>query len=204
MSDEWVGTPRDLTQGTNEWKSARKMRLGASEIASVLRISPYKTRLQLWEEKVGRRFSPDISRMPHVKRGIDAEPEARRLLSSIMNCDYKTPVLVHPEHPWMVASLDGLGDDHVLEIKTMGVDKHRQVARGVIPDYYECQVRWQMMVAGVGRGCLASYRPEDRTLYWHWIVKEPVWEIYAMDEAVKFWKHVTDETQPGDDLELAL
>lgn len=188
-----------LQQGTNAWLSARARRLGGSEIASVMKLSPYKTRLELWEEKVGLRTPQSISHLPHVKRGIDAEPIARKRISDILHVGYETPVLVDSEHDWMVASLDGLCDDHTLEIKTMSESKHNDVAWGWVPSYYECQIQWGLMISRRPRGMFLSYRPEDETMYWTWIYRDEdaIREMRA--RAIEFWGWVTDRVQPPDE-----
>lgn len=196
--DDW-SKDLSLEQGSDAWLSARARRLGGSEIASVLRVSPYKTRLELWEEKVGLREVKSISHLPHVRRGIDAEPIARDKIERILHTSYETPVLVDDEHDWMVASLDGICDEHTLEIKTMGESKHNDVAWGWVPEYYELQVQWGLMISGKGRGMFASYRPEDETLYWTWIYKDKEKIKDMREKAIEFWQWVEDKIQPPDD-----
>ena len=196
--DEWT-QDRTLIQGTEAWRGARTRRLGGSEIAVVLRISPYKTRRELWEEKTGRRESPDIGNLPHVMRGTLAEPIARGMLEAKRGVKYATPVLIHPEHPWAVASLDGLTHDHTLEIKTMSRVKHEDAGRGVIPEYYRTQVLWGLMIAGVERGLFASYRPEDGTLHEIWIERDREWETMALAAGAEFMEWVERDVAPPDE-----
>lgn len=195
--DEW-SVDHTLEQGSAAWLSARSRRLGGSEIASVLGISPYKTRMELWEEKVGMREQLSISHLPHVKRGVDAEPVARARIEAMLGVTYTTPVLVDTVHDWMVSSLDGLCFDHTLEIKTMGRDKHKDVAWGWVPDYYECQVQWGLMLSGKMRGMFASFRPEDESLYYTWIMRDDdkICEMY--EKAIEFWDWVVRRVPPPD------
>lgn len=195
--DEW-GKDLSLEQGSSAWLSARRRRLGGSEIASVLGISPYKTRLELWEEKAGLREAKSIGHLPHVKRGIEAEPVARARIERMLCVGYTTPVLIDAEHEWAVASLDGLCHDHTLEIKTMSADKHRDVAWGWVPDYYECQVQWGLMISGRTRGMFASYRPEDGSLHWTWIARDANAIAEMRERAVEFWGWVEAGTPPPD------
>jgi len=192
-----------LEQGTDAWLKARSKRLGGSEIASVIRISPYKTRLELWEEKTGRVKPASISHLPHVKRGIDAEPIARALLEKRHKVKYTAPVLVDPDHKWMVASLDGLCDDHTLEIKTMGVQKHLDVRDGIVPEYYDSQVQWGLMISGLKRGLFASYRPEDGSMYEVWIERDEVAIEGMRMAALEFWTWVIEDRRPPDDFEFS-
>ena len=57
----------------------RKKGIGASDAACVLGRNPYKTNVELWEEKTGIRQSEDISDKPHVKYGTEAEQYLREL-----------------------------------------------------------------------------------------------------------------------------
>lgn len=192
----------DLTQGSEAWLAARRKRIGGSDIAVIMRMSPYKTRYQLWEEKTGRKAVPSISHLPHVRRGIDAEPVARGMLEQRHRVQYTTPVLVDDEHEWMVASLDGLCDDHTLEIKTMGLEKHLDVRDGIVPDYYEAQVQWGLMISGRGRGLFASYRPEDGSMYELWIDRDEDMIADMRAKAIEFWGWVEADTRPEDDYEF--
>lgn len=70
-----------------EWLEARKDGLGASDAAALLGLSPWKTNVQLWEEKCGLVIPEDIGDKPYVRYGNDAEP----LLRSFFALD-------HPEY----------------------------------------------------------------------------------------------------------
>ena len=201
--EEWF-KDMSLVQGTDAWKAARSKRLGGSEIASVLRISPYKTRRDLWKEKVGLVTPPDISSMPHVQRGIKAEPIARGLLERKYRVKYTTPTLVHPEYKWAVASLDGICSEYTLEIKTMSRDKHEDVAKGEVPDYYECQVQWGLMISGLEKGLFASYRPEDGTLHEVWIKADETRQHWMLDQAKEFMGWVERNEEPPEDFVCTL
>lgn len=196
--NSWV-EDLSLKQGTSQWRSARKSRIGGSDIASILRLSPYKTRRRLWEEKVGLVKQEDISKMPHVRRGIEAEPIARAIIEEQRAVKYTTPVLIHPIHKWAVASLDGLCDTHTLEIKTMGKAKHEEAKSGEIPDYYECQVQWGLMISGRPYGVLASYRPEDGSLYMVNVLSDEARQSWMLNAAIEFMGWVESKTEPPED-----
>lgn len=50
-----------LVNNRKEWLKARQKGIGGSDAASVLGISPWKTNVQLWEEKTGITEPEDIS-----------------------------------------------------------------------------------------------------------------------------------------------
>ena len=93
------------------WLKSRTLGIGGSDAAAILGLNPYKSNVELFEEKTGKRMPEDISDKPYVKYGTEAEPLIRRLFS-LDYPEYK--VLYHEnrilrsvEHPFMQASLDG-------------------------------------------------------------------------------------------------
>ena len=55
-----------------QWLEERKKGIGGSDVACILGMSPYKTNVALWEEKVGIREPEDISQKEYVKNGTDS------------------------------------------------------------------------------------------------------------------------------------
>lgn len=190
LSEEW--------QTVNAFAQERKGRIGGSDIAVIMGLSPYKSPVDLWQEKTGLVRARDISDLPHVRRGIEAEPVARALLEARLRVKYTTPQLRDSKYACMGVSLDGLCAGHVLEIKTMGLEKHLAVARGVVPDYYVTQVQWGMMIADKRRGVLASYRPEDASLYWSWLRRDERLIRDMRAYALRFWRCVERRRKPVD------
>ena len=50
-----------------QWLEERKNGIGGSDAATILGLNPYKTNIQLWEEKTRRKEAEDISDKPYVK-----------------------------------------------------------------------------------------------------------------------------------------
>jgi len=202
--EEWLGSD-DLTQGSPAWVAAKKRRIGGGTIAVIMRASPYRTRRELWEIMTGRKPSDDIGHLPHIKRGNDAEPVARALLEKRRLVTYTTPVLVHPNLPWAVSSLDGYCDRHTLEIKTMSLIKHLDVRDyGSIPFHYELQMQWGLLIASALKlppkaGLFASYYPEDGTIYETWVKPNvQLWDA-MLDTAIEFMGWVVRDEPPTED-----
>jgi hypothetical protein len=80
----------------------------------------------------------------------------------------------------------------------MGLAKHQDVQKGLIPDYYMVQVQWGMMLAKKRLGLFASYRPEDETLYTRWIFNDPKLQRDMCAEALAFWRRVEQQKKPVD------
>ena len=104
------------------------MVFGGSDAAIIIGKNPYKTTIDLWEEKIGLREAEDISEKPRVKYGTDMEPILRESFK-IKNPQYEVrheeySIIRHPKYPFLFASLDGqlvdkeTGELGILEIKT--------------------------------------------------------------------------------------
>lgn len=142
-----------------EWLEARKDGLGASDASAVLGASPWKTNVQLWEEKTGLLVPEDIGELPYVKYGNDAEPLLRAFFSldhpeyAVSFTPYK--ILRHAEKPFITCTPDGelleigTGRNGGLEIKTTEILSASGWARWKdrIPDEYYAQVCQQMLAA---------------------------------------------------------
>ena len=94
-----------------KWLKNRTYGIGGSDASAVVGLNPYKTNIQLFEEKTGKRIPEDISEKPYVKYGTLAEP----LIRDLFRLDYPEYQVEHHENrilrstkfPFMQASLDG-------------------------------------------------------------------------------------------------
>ena len=111
-----------------EWLEARKDGLGASDAAALLGLSPWKTNVQLWEEKCGLVIPEDIGDKPYVRYGNDAEPLLRSFFA-LDHPEYRvsfTPykIIKHQDLPFITCTPDGELEETAtgrlggLEIKT--------------------------------------------------------------------------------------
>ena len=118
----------------------RKKGIGASDTACVLERNPYKTNVELWEEKTGIRESEDISDKPHVKYGTEAEQYLRELFRldfpeyDVTYEPYKM-IANLKNYPFLFATLDGAltekntGRKGILEIKTTEILNSTQILK---------------------------------------------------------------------------
>ena len=149
-----------------EWHDRRSKGIGGSEIAAVLGISPYRTPYNLWLEKTGRERPADISNLPHVQRGILGEEVARMMLEREHLKSY-VPKQWQGIKPHHLCSDDGwnIDDNTILEIKCMGIRPHEEVRQGKVPEYYACQVQWNLFVSKAAKCLFISFRPEDESMH---------------------------------------
>jgi putative phage-type endonuclease len=146
-----------LEHNSPEWLSFRRTGIGGSDAAAVLGLSPFKTNVEVWEEKVGLKEPEDISAKPQVKYGTEAETPLFQLFA-----------LDHPQYRckqdkktvykrgFMFASLDGelerisTGERGIYEGKTTEIHGRSTLIKwdGRVPDYYYVQVLHQLVVTG--------------------------------------------------------
>ena len=198
-----------------DWLNARKG-IGGSDASAVLGLNPYKTNVDLFLEKTGKKIPADISDKPYVQYGHDAEPLLRQLFAldhpEYMVDYYGDNMIRNRNFPWAHASLDGELTDQdgrkgILEIKTTNIlqSMQREKWRNQIPDNYYIQVLHYIMVTQYDfvelRAQLKSiWQGQIRlqTLDYH-IEREDVLEdvkILATAEK-RFWEKVKSKQQPN-------
>lgn len=131
----------ELEQGSKEWLETRKLHIGGSDAPIIMGESPFKTTMQLWEEKVGIKTNNYVSSA--MSRGISMEPVARQDIERITGIKFTPVVLFHPTNKFMMCSLDGLSEDGkvILEVKCPNPNgpDHAEAIKGNIPKKYKAQ-----------------------------------------------------------------
>ena len=198
-----------------EWLKERKKGIGGSDAATVLGKNPWKTNVELWEEKTGRRKALDISDKPYVQYGIKAEEPIRQLFA-LNYPEYEVrheenTIIKHPKYPFLFASLDGTlinketGEMGVLEIKTTETVRSMQNEKwkgNKIPDNYYCQVLHYLNVTGYSFVKLVAelkYSQDYQMRKTYTILRSEVIEEmkYLEQEEIKFWnEYVVKDRRP--------
>lgn len=152
-----------LPTGSSEWHEQRARRIGGSEIAAVLGLSPFDSPFSLWHRKAGNVPPPDLDGEAVVHWGHRLEAVVREEWMGLhRDSHYVRPELgltvangVAIVSPDAVVSRRGRGrslDREVLEIKTAA--RPDQWADGP-PVYYLTQVQWYMGALGLPRAHFA-------------------------------------------------
>lgn len=184
---------------TQEQLEARRTTIGASDAAPILGISPYKTALDLWKEKV-EGTSQFLS--PSMKRGNDLESEARVLFNQMIGDHFvEANTMVHPERVWQTATPDGINfrGDVSLEIKCNNKKVHEMARDKKIPDYYMAQVQHQMSVLGNDRAFYFSYNGHEGLIVE--VKRDNSFLDSLIEKEYEFWRSVMDQIPPGDEKE---
>ncbi len=128
---------------TAEQIAARRRTLGASEIAAVCGIDPFRGVWDVWASKMGLATSEDntASPMGHLFERPLLEHYSRT--TGVVLTYPET--MIHPLHKWVSATPDGLASDRVVQVKVVGANMAHKWDAGV-PGYVVCQVQWEMLV----------------------------------------------------------
>lgn len=189
-----------LEQGSPQWLLYRSGRIMATDTPVILGSNPFKSRLELWEEKTGLREPTKLN--DAMRRGQELEPEARRLASEILGISFEPCVIESQEFPWMAASLDGLNNCinniYILEIKCPKSSTHDDAIDGKIPEYYRDQIQHQLFVTGASICYYFSYRPErkDKPYAIMEIYPDSVKQAKIYIGGVAFYKQMCDFEAP--------
>ncbi len=200
-----------------EWLKKRKAGIGGSDASAILGMNPYKTNVELWEEKTGRREPEDISGKPYVQYGKEAEEPLRKLFALdhpqyevIRNGDYE--MHISEKQPFIFGTFDGTlveketGAVGVLEIKTTNIlqSMQREKWSDKIPDNYYIQILHYMLVkdfqfAKLKAHLISQWNNEVRITQRHYhIERDEVAEDlkYLEAEEIKFWEYVKKDKRP--------
>lgn len=152
-------TRRQWAQRTPEWYEIRRSLLTASDVAGALDIKPYASyrgspRTDLLKKKLENK---PFSNM-FTAHGQKYEDEARDMMVAALGehvLDFG--LLVHPAHPWLAASPDGITTSgKCVEIKC---PLKRVIVPGEVPHHYMPQVQVQMAVCDLDTTLFVQYRP---------------------------------------------
>lgn len=181
-------------QRSVSWEEWRKKGIGASDAPAVMNASPWKTRFQLWEEKMGQ--TEGFKGNWATQRGNDLEPLARQTYELMTDIDMEPVLMVHPEFTFMRASLDGYNAElkRVVEIKCPGKPDHATALQNKVPEKYKWQLQHQMFVAGVNEADYFSFDGQDGVIVK--VKADPEMQRQLLEECKKFWNCVQTGKPP--------
>jgi len=186
------------------WLEARRQGLGASDAPVILGLSPWKTPLALYAEKLGLeleapeqteamawglRLQPVIIAAFEEQSGRAALPQRDFLIDR------------SPEHPWMLASLDGWTKRRpedtqvgVLEVKTTAAFRTEDWAEAP-PLQYQVQVQHQLAVVGARWGTIVCLIGGQR-LVWADVERNDTFIERLIAKEREFWERLQAKEPP--------
>lgn len=197
----------------SEWLEERKKGIGGSDASIIVGLNPYKTNIELWEEKTGRKQAEDISEKPYVKYGVAMEDNLRQSFS-IKHPEFEViheenAIVKHPKYPFLFASLDGIlinketGEKGILEIKTSAILRSMQKEKwkNKVPDNYFIQVLHYLNVTEFSFAYLfaeLTYSDDlQMTKTYKFDRNNFIEDIkYLQEKEIEFWKYVEEDKKP--------
>lgn len=198
-----------------EWLEKRTSYIGGSDASCVVGMNPYKTNVELWELKTGRREAENIDGNSFVEYGRNAEDYLRELFAldfpqyEVNYCENN--IWLNDKYPFGHASLDGwlideIGRFGVLEIKTTNILQSMQKEKWNhrIPDNYYIQVLHYMIITEADFAILKAQLKYDYdgeiflTTKHYKIERDEVLEDidYLINAEKQFYKAIKDDKRP--------
>ena len=153
-----------IQQNTPEWLELRRSKIGASDAATIMGVSKWRTPYDLWKEKSG--LGGEQEDNPNMRRGREMEPLILKHAEEALGMTFAPTVCLSKQHPWMMASLDGLSNCGKigLEIKCAGRKDHETASEGRVPEHYWPQVQHQLLCAELQEVIYYSFNEGDARL----------------------------------------
>lgn len=183
-----------------QWMEARRLGVGASEIAVLFGLSPWQTLEELWHEKVnGCSYEPG-SELFHF--GHEMEPLIAKEFARRNDCEVDDPpeAIMIGEKPFYRASLDRVVlEDGVpvaaLELKNLNESRHSEYEVAGPSIGYLLQLQYQMMVAELDYGYLACLFGGQKFRAWR-VLASPSVQREIRARVDQFWECVETKTPP--------
>lgn len=179
------------------WLQERKTFLGATDIVSILGMSPYKTPLQVYLEKTGR-LEPEPMSAPAL-RGIRMEPVVAQMYSDETGHSLRKGATVRMlDRPYLAATPDYYSPLSLVEIKTHSprlAHEYGPPGTDELPSREVVQVTWQMHVCQAASCDLAClFGVDDLRIYTVGYDRELGCSLEQTAEA--FWHDVIQADEP--------
>lgn len=195
-----AATPRTLAT-REEWLAERKKGIGASDAAALLGLSPWKSPLQLYCEKLSL-IPPDERETEAMEWGLLLEgPIGDRYAAKAKRTVTRpAPFTIYAvEAPaFLAATFDAFteeaGDPGVVEVKNVGWQKAEEWAEEP-PLYYQIQLQWQLRVSGFRWGSLAALVGGQKFVYFD-LPRNDRFIALLEERGAAFWARVEKQEPP--------
>jgi putative phage-type endonuclease len=204
----FTGIPLPYSPDVNRdlWLTARREGIGASDVASILGVSPWGSAYQVWADKTGRLADEDRNVTDGMVWGrllentiLDAWTARDRMATIHRNSLFR-----HQSTPWMQATVDGVvvADPSSWELSdAVGLAEVKTDGYTAWPDdepptHYEIQAQWQMLVTGMTRVWFPVLHGGRRLMVYETKAHPELQERLA-EEMAAFWTdHVLADRPP--------
>lgn len=182
---------------TLEQVVARHNAIGSSDAAAAIGLNPYRTAVELWQEKRG--LAPSFEGNEATRWGTLLEPAVRQEYAERTGRVVRLPTetLKHPRFEFLVCHPDGVTDDQRLyEGKTARYpDGWGEPGTDQVPEHYLIQVQHALMITALPVADIAVLiGGQDFRLYE--IPADAELQESIREAECEFWSHVTSGIRP--------
>lgn len=184
-----------------EWLSWRRGGIGGSDAAVIVGLNPYRSRLELYADKLG--LMPEREDSEAMRIGRDLEAYVAQRWAEATGKKYRRAnfMYCHDRYDFIRANVDRevIGENAGLECKTTSVFNKSDFENGETPLTYYCQCQHYMAVMGYERMYLAVLALGKA--FYHFVIERDENEINTLlENEVEFWKqHVENKIPPEPD-----
>lgn len=180
---------------TEQELELRRTKIGSSDAASILEISPWKTRYELWEDKIFGKTGVTNSAMA---RGNDLEPLALQQFEKDTGIAMMKPAepFFNKQRAWQMATLDGISfeGESIVEIKCPNREVHQMALEKKLPRYYYAQVQHQLAVVNLEMAFYYSYDGVNGAVVE--VKRDPAFLDNLLEEEEKFFSLMQTQEPP--------
>lgn len=193
---------KDMTEGA--WLEARREGIGGSDVGVIAGLSPYKSPMMLYLNKIGElpdEQAGEAAEWGHILEPIIAE---KFKVEKGFHVQRRNAILQHEEYPFMLANVDRLyrdpstGEWGVLEVKTASEYKKGEWDGDTVPETYYLQLQHYLLVTGFKEGHLAVLIGGNKYRSYKVEANAQVQEYLVQLESA-FWQMVTERRMPAMD-----
>ena len=175
-----------------EWLQLRRKGIGGSDASVIMGKNPYRSILQLWEEKTGKLPVTDEGN-EYTYWGNVMEPIIRKefMNRTGLKVRQKHAMIIHKDYPYLFADVDGIvtderGEKCIFEAKTASQYKAEQWEDGV-PEEYILQVQHYLEVCGMDKAYIAALIGGNKFIF-HTIYRDDELIRNLISREKEFWE----------------
>ena len=191
-----------MKQNTNEWDQWRVKGLGASDICSILGISPYTTKLELWELKADPTKKKEEGNTYIQDKGHRFENKARILYELINGVEVPPMLMEYSEWPIARCSMDGFNEkkNRGVEIKLVGkavfdfVKENHEIPKE--KEYFYPQIQHQYMVSGAEKIDLVLFNEDYKKITVLHVPPDKKYIEQMLITEKEFWESIEKKEKP--------
>ena len=186
---------------TDQQLEVRLNHITGSDVATILGISPYKTPVELWQEKLRLTKQEDLSNKKHIIRGNYLERAVADWWADAeeKEVEIEPNFITHKDLPYLGGNIDRrVKSEHaILECKTSRRMDGWDEDNNVVPLYYLTQLAFYVAIDDAERGYMAAYIGETEDFLRFTYERNQNLEDKLLSRVKHFWnEHVLKEVPP--------